>query len=56
MVHPLFIGLGIIYLGFTMFLLFVLFREDRESERREREAAFQQTVMVDLGDQSDTNV
>lgn len=38
MVHPLFIGLGIIYLGFTVFILLTLLREHHEYERRYKEA------------------
>lgn len=56
MVHVVFIGLGIIYLGFTLFIIFALFREDQKHDRCGREAALQQTAMEDLGDQTDTTV
>lgn len=50
MVHALFIGLGIIYLGFTVVILFILLREHHESERRFKEATSRRTVIEDIGD------
>ena len=48
-----FTGLGIIYLMLTFIVIIAQFREDRENERRSKEAASNRIALNDLDDPYD---